>query len=78
MMHQVASSLPAVGRILLQTGARDTARFQQAVGAALAHQLGASLLVCTTKLHGGCPAFLFLRSVEHGRLEQLPFSVAES
>jgi hypothetical protein len=34
-----------VGRILLQTGARDTTRFQQAVAAALAHQLGASLLV---------------------------------
>lgn len=42
---QVAASLPAVGRILLQTGAHDTARFQQAVAAALAHQLGASLLV---------------------------------
>jgi len=34
-----------VGRILLQTGARDTAKFQQAAAAALANQLGASLLV---------------------------------
>lgn len=46
--RQVARSLPAVGRILLQTGAQDTARFQQAVGAALAHQLGASLLASTS------------------------------
>lgn len=43
--QKVAGSLPAVGRILLQTGARDTAKFQQAAAAALANQLGASLLV---------------------------------
>lgn len=48
---QVASSLPAVGRILLQTGARDTAKFQQATAAALASQLGASLLVRLLQQH---------------------------
>ena len=47
---QVVGTLPAVGRILLQTGARDTGRFQQATARALAAQLGAVLLVVDDSL----------------------------
>ncbi len=52
---QVAGSLPAGNRILLQTGAPGTAKVQQAVATALAAQLGASLLVCY---------FVFVRPVQ--------------